>query len=90
MSNANKSVQGSERERETETGCGGGGGGVRGREYWDSDSERLVTESRKISVFIQPGYKAKVKCFSFLHVSVRKCGSWWLTVLVRCLTGYTY
>ena len=57
------------------------GGGVRGREdcgqkKWDSESERLVTESRKmISAFIQPGYKTKVKYFSFLHVSVRKCGS---------------
>ena len=48
---------------------GGGGGGGRAREdrgpkNWDSDSERLITESHKmVSVFIQPGYKTKVKCF---------------------------
>ena len=70
-----------ERERERETGWGGGGWREREREdrgqkNWDSDSERLVTESHKISVFIQPGYKTTVKCFSFLYVSVRKCGSW--------------
>ena len=52
-----------------------GGGGVRGREdcgqkNWDSDSERLVTESHKmISVFIQPGYKTKI-IFFFVFVCV--------------------
>ena len=56
---------------------GGGGGEDCGQKNWDSVSERLVTESRKmVSLFILPGYKTKVKCFSFLHVSVRKCGSW--------------
>ena len=79
MGNANKSVQVSQGERERER--RGGGGGERredcGQKNWDSDSERLVTESHKmVSVFIHPGYKTKVKCFSFLHVSVRKCGSW--------------
>ena len=82
MSNANKSVQGSHTDIQTEREMRGGGGGVRGREdcgqkNWDSDSERLVTESHKmISVFIKPVYKTKVKSFLFLHVSVRMCGSW--------------
>ena len=63
-------------QRERETG-GGGGGGDCGQKNSASDSERLVTESHKmVSVFIQPGYKTKAKCFSFLHVSVRKFGSW--------------